>query len=325
MISYPFLSLWDYFRHKYSIFIISPYFISTLYPIYGVFPTFVPIMWKLFLLPMLLLQFTSVDREFRNATDYTSCRQKLEEMLPQAAPGAEKAEVLWRLSRIALMQGEQAADKKAKRELHNQGIRYAQEGIQEDPKNEQCYMWHCANVGRECMTHGLADQAKAVPAMQKDLTTILDVLGRVRCSEAWQGLSELYWKHPFKSKESAMNFARRAAYTIPSDELRLSTYLYLAQLLEERDWSADKRAAQAAAHNSKYSGKAKSNIDKYAVYDGSDDQMPWLKGAIGEVSDEEEAEALIQYALSRYKACKDLSPVDKKDFEAIQQWQKNLK
>ena len=279
-------------------------------------------MLRLFLIPLLMLQFTSVDREFRQATDYTACRQTLESMLPQAEAGPEKAEVLWRLARVALMQGDQAADKATKRTFYNQGIRYAEEGIQEDPQNEQCYMWHCANTGRECMTHGMAEQAKKVSVMQNDLVTILDKLGRTHCSEAWQGLSELYWRHPLKSKESAMNCARRAAFTIPSDELRLSTYLYLAQLLEERGWSAEKRAAQAASHAPKFTARTKSNIDKYALYDGSSDRMPWMKGSIGDMSDREEADALIQYALNHYAACTALTPMDRKDRQDILQWQK---
>ncbi len=282
-------------------------------------------MWKLFLLPMLVLQFTTVDREFRYATEYTHCQQMLEEMLPQATAGAEKAEVLWRLSRVMLLQGEQAVDKKTKRALYNQGIRYAEEGIQENPKNEQCYMWHSANIGREGMTHGLAEQAKSVSVIQKDFVTILDDLGKDRCSEAWQGMSELFWKHPFKSKESAVNFARRAAYTIPADELRLSTYLYLAQLLDERDWSSDKRAAQARSHADKFASKTKSNVERYACYDGSSDRMPWLDDELGDYSDKEEADALIKYALKRYAACKDLTPTDRKDYNAIQQWQKSRK
>lgn len=282
-------------------------------------------MWNWLIIPLIVLQFTSVDRTFRYATDYTECKQMLEEMLPQATAGAEKAEVLWRLSRVVLLQGEKAVDKTAKRAYYEQGIRYAEEGIRENPENEQCYMWHCANYGRESMTHGLTDQAKAVPVLQKDLVMILDNLGKIRCSEAWQAMSELYWKHPFKSKESAVNYARRAAFTIPSGELRLSTYLYLAQLLDERGWSAEKRAAQSKAHAAKFAASNKSNIDKYACYDGSADQMPWLKGDVGTVSDKEEADALVQYALNRYAAWKDPVPMDHEDYRNLQQWQKTRK
>lgn len=285
-------------------------------------------MWKLFLLPMLVLQFTSVDRDFRYAADradYVACQQKLEEMLPQATAGAEKAEVLWRLSRVVLLQAEPVTDKMAKRALYEQGVRYAEEGIRENPKNEQCYMWHCANIGRESGTHGLADQAKSVPVIQKDLTMILDKLGRIRCSEAWQAMSEYYWRHPLKSNDSAINYARRALFTIPSDDLRLSSYLYTARLLEERGWNAAKRAAQAAAHVEKFADTKKPNTERYAFYDGSSDQMPWLKGAVGEVSDREEATLLLQYALARYDAFPDPIPMDRKDRQDILQWQKTRK
>ena len=276
------------------------------------------------LIPMLVLSFTSVDRTFRNS-EYAECREALQSMLPEAAPGREKAEVLWRLSRVSLLLGDEAADKKASRACYEQGVRYAEEGIQEDPRNEQCYMWHCANIGRESGTHGLADQAKSVPVIQKDLTMILDKLGRIRCSEAWQAMSEYYWRHPLKSNDSAINYARRALFTIPSDDLRLSSYLYTARLLEERGWSAAKRAAQAAAHVEKFADTKKPNTERYAFYDGSSDQMPWLKGTVGEVSDREEATLLLQYALTRYAAFPDPIPMDRKDRQDILQWQKTRK
>ena len=208
-----------------------------------------------------------------------------------------------------------------RRALYEEGIRFAEEGMREDPSNEQCYMWHCANLGRECMTHGLADLAKSVPVMQKDLAAILDRLGRIRCSEAWQAVSEFYWRHPLKSKESAVNYARRAIFTIPADDLRLSSHLYFARILEERGWSADKRAAQAKAHKDKFAAQRKSNIEKYAYYDGSPDQMPWLKGSVADVSDKEEAALVIQYALSRFAAFPDPTPVDRKDRQDLLQWQ----
>lgn len=278
----------------------------------------------LFLIPMLALQFTSVDRTFNNS-QYVECRESLLAMLPEAADGHEKAEVLWRLSRVNLLLADATKDKAAKRELYGQGIRYAEEGIREDPGSEQCYMWHCANTGREAGTHGLAEQAKTVSVIQQDLTMILDKLGRIRCSEAWQAMSEYYWRHPLKSNDSAINYARRAVYTIPSRDLRLSSYLYLAQLLEDRGWSAEKRASHAAAHVAKFAQTQKPNTERYAFYDGSSDQMPWLKGAVGEVSDKEEATLLLEYALNMYDHCASPFPVDRKDRQDILQWMKKRK
>ena len=275
-------------------------------------------MHYLLLIPMLLLQFTAVDKEFRDA-HYTTCEQMLQEMLPQAAPGPEKAEVLWRLSRVTLMLAEDKTDKEVKRALYSQGIAYAEQAIQEDPGNSEGYMWHSGNVGRDCLTRGVTEQAAASVKVAKDLNTILNELNRADHASAWHALAELYWRHPFKSKDSAVNYARRAVVTIPADELRIITCLMLADYLYHRDWSTEKRAAQATAHAGKFTA-GKNNIDKYAYYDGASVQLPWLKGSLKDVSDREEAAAVIRYAQQRYAACKDPAPLDRDDYRKLQAW-----
>ena len=152
----------------------------------------------LLLIPLLVLQFQSVDKTFADGKDYLACEQALLEMLPQAENSAEKASVLWRLARVNYMLGDAQKDKTARRERFNQGIAYANQGIKENPRDAQCYMWHCANTGGECQTHSFVDQAKAVPVMTKDLTKILNGLNP-RLSEAWQALAQLYHEHPMKS------------------------------------------------------------------------------------------------------------------------------
>lgn len=267
-----------------------------------------------------MLQFTEVDKIFRYDCDYAKCRETLLEMESEARPGSEKAEVLWRLSRISLMQGESESDIESKRAYFKEGTGYGERGIKEDPKNINCHMWHCANTGRECQTHSLMEQAAAVPAMTKDLTEILDKIGAVDCSEAWQALSEMYWHHPFKSDEAAVNYARKAATCIPSDELRLSTYIYLAELLYDRDWSSSKRASEARSNISRFKNSSKSNIDRYAYFDGASTTLPWTGSAIGAVSDKEEADALLRYAGRLYSQCGRPTPVDKEDYNKLQKF-----
>lgn len=240
---------------------------------------------------LLALNFATVDRLFSEASSadgYAACRTALEQMLPQAETHPERAQVEWRLARVCLLL-----------EAYADGIGHAQEAIRLDPSNENGYMWHCANVGRESQQHSLATQAKRVPIMEKDLTTILDELGKTAMSEAWQALSELYWAHPFKSNESAINFARRAAVTIPAGELRLSTYLYLAGLLHERNWSASKRDRQRSAHAAGFADKSKTPIARYACYDGAPaGEWPWKSAGL---SDREEAIAILQHARALYR------------------------
>ena len=279
----------------------------------------------LFLIPLLALQFQSVDKAFERGNDYHACEQTLLEMLPQAENSTEKANVLWRLARVEYVLGEAQTDKMKRREIFNRGVAYAEQGIQENPREPQCYMWHCANVGRECQTHPLMEQAKAVPAMTKDLSKILNTLSP-RLSEAWQALSEIYYHHPLKSNDSAINYARTAALYVPAGESRITTYLYLADLLYERNLSADKRASQVADHSAKLEKmKGSANIDRYALSDGMQQSIPWTSKALGTLSDREEALAVAEYAMSRYRACQDPGAIERQSLQDLQKWMQKHK
>lgn len=273
-------------------------------------------MQHLLLIPLLLLQFAGVDRQITEAK-YTECEKALQEMLPQAEPGHECSEVLWRLSRVVLLQGDAAQNVKTKREFYARGIEYAEKAIQEDPNNPEGYMWHSGNIGRDCLTRSLAEQAKASGKVQKDLTIILNRLGKTKHSSSWHALAELYWRHPFKSIDAAVNFARRAVATIPSGEVRLITCILLVDILQDRNWSAEKRAKEAADNAAKFK-EAKNNIDKYACYDGSAPQLPWVKGTLGEMSDKEEAAAVLRYAQARYKALPETHGFEQEEYKNLQ-------
>lgn len=274
---------------------------------------------KLLFAIAILISFVSVDRDFRYKCDYAANHDTLVVMLETAFPGREKAEVYWRLARASLMMGEEQQTKEAKRKYFNQGIEWAEKGLKEDSGSKECYMWHCANVGRKCQTYSVMDQAAAVPVMTKDLTAILDKFGNTGYSEAWQALSELYYHHPFKSTESAVNYARKAATCIPAGELRISTYTYLAQILYERGWSARKRTAAAAENAVEFNKEYDSNIEKYSYFDGALTYMPWSLKPFAQMSDKEEAAVIVSYAKGLYNSCKDLTPVDKKDYKALEE------
>lgn len=278
----------------------------------------------LLLIPLLALQFQSVDKAFQRGNDYPACEKTLLEMLPQAEKGKEKADVLWRLARVNYMIGEAQTDKMARRERFNKGIQYAEQGCRENPRDPQCFMWHCANVGRECQTHPLMEQAAAVPAMTQDLTHILNDLDP-HMSEAWQALSELFYHHPLKSNDTAINYARTAALNAPKDEARVIAYNYLASLLYERNWSAKKRAAQVADHSARLARMAGgSSMDRNAFADVMKQALPWSSKAIGEMSDREEARLILAYAESRYKAYSDPAKAERDEYKNLlklkQQW-----
>ncbi len=262
------------------------------------------------------------------ADKYQECRKILEGALPRAAEGHEKAEVLWRLARIQLIIGQNEPSKESRRAIFGKGVSYAWEGVQQDGRNEKCYMWHCANVGRECQTRSLTEQVKAVPVMTDDLTKILDVLGKVNYSEAWQALAEIYYNHPFKSNDAAINFTRKAAMCIPKGEMRLSTYALLAKMLYERNLSSAKRTSSIEKAAGKFKEQHKTAIDKYTWYEGSlgaGYKHVWSSKSLGEMSDREEASALVAYALSLYRKASIHTKTDEADCKDLELLKSKLK
>ncbi len=282
-------------------------------------------MLKLFLLAAVVASFFSVDRDFKYKCNYRENHDTLLVMLDDAFPGSEKADVYWRLSRVSLMLGEQEEGKVAKRTWYALGMEYAEKGLKEYSTSKECLMWHCANIGRDCQTRNIMEQAAAVPKMMKDLTAILDKYGNVDYSEAWQALAEIYYNHPMKSTDAAINFTRKAATCIPPDELRISTYTFLAQMLYKRNWSAEKRQEAAAENAPLFKGEKESNIEKYSYFDGSRNYMPWSVKPFTAMSDREEAKALVSYATGLYNSCKELTPIDKKDYEKLVEFSAKMK
>lgn len=226
------------------------------------------------------VDFKQVDHLCRRGegSDYTQCKTLLLAMLPQATDGAQKADVLWRLAKVSVILGEKETTKEGKQKVFGEGIKYAEQAIAQDPKEHRGYMWHCANIGRECQTRPLMEQAAAVKPMMQDLEMILYKLDRKDCSEAWQAMAEIYYNHPFKSNDEAIVFTRNAVNTIPKDELRISTYSFLAQMLWKRNWSADRRK--------------------------------------GDISDREEAKQLINKAMKLYEGSKTRTALDTQDYKA---------
>lgn len=247
--------------------------------------------------------FGKADALFASGTDYAACKNELLNIRKQVSAKKDIAEVCWRLARVQVVIGSAGRTKEERRSLLGEGVKYAAEAIAADPSDARTYMWHCACVGRECQTRPLMEQAKAVPTMMDDLDKILNKLGRTDYSEAWQALAEIFFNHPFKSNDAAVNYYRQAALTIPAGESRVSTLLDFAKLLDTRKWSAEKRSAEARGNAKKFAS-AGSNIEKYAVLDGSlvsGGAGPWTKAAYASMSDREEASAILKYAEASYK------------------------
>lgn len=259
--------------------------------------------------------------KFFSQENYSENQKALDALMAKATTGAEKAEILWRMSRIQLILGQDEKTDTGKQAIFGKGISYAEEAIKNNPNNAEGYMWHCANVGRECQTHSVNVQMKALPKMMGDLTTILDKLKNTNHSAAWQALAEIYYNHPFKSNDAAINFTRKAAMCIPKGEIRLSTYILLAKMLYDRNWSADKRASSINSDKARYQKSYSSNIEKYEYFDGSLETVykhPWSKKGVGLVSDREEARELADYATGLYNGKSVKTKTDNSDYKELQ-------
>lgn len=275
------------------------------------------------------LNFTAVDRSFERES-YLQCRDSLTVMLGRAGSDKERAEVLWRLSRVTLMLGEKAGTKESKQAFFSEGVRFADEARSADPANVASYMWHCANLGRECQTRSVKDKIAAVPVLEGDLETILDRFGRTDYSEAWQALSELYHSHPFKSNDKAVGFAWKAVDTIPRDEVRITTYLNLAYLLYERNNSASRRASSLASDAGRFKVSGQKNTERFGYYAGAGDpqgKAPWSVRPLAELSDRQEALLLVEYAIRKYEGTSRRTKMDARDYRTLQslqqQWKNN--
>lgn len=250
------------------------------------------------------IDLSRADRLFSSEGRYRECLTELEELLEKAAGREERAAILWRISRACVVIGQTEQDRDGRLAMFTKGIAAGEKAIEAAPDNADCYMWHCANVGRECQLKSLKDQIGALPVMNGDIEKILNGLGRTDYSAAWQALAEIYCNHPFKSNDSAINFMRQAVLTIPAGELRLSTWGFLAKLLSDRNWKASKRASEAGGHSASFKSGYKDNIDRYSRFDGKfgpSDKAPWTSVPLWSISDREEALAIISHAMSLYE------------------------
>lgn len=272
------------------------------------------------------VDFGKADDLFNKSDNPTECLAYLESVLPEAAKGKEKSEVLCRLAKTCIMIGQKETSKEKKREIFGKGIKYAELAIAEDPQNPEGYMWHSGNVGRECQTRSFTEQAKKLSVIMGDLTTILDKMGKTNYSAAWQAMAEIYYNHPMKSNDDAISFTRKAIADIPEDEIRISTYTLLAKLLYERDWNETKRTAAINKSASKFKGSFSSVTDKYAYYEGSlgTSYIPaWSKKSLGTMTDREEAKAIVTYVKSIYNNAKAKTPYDTADMNELASISKN--
>ena len=272
------------------------------------------------------LDFNSVDDLYDSGTDYKLVYDTLQTMLKGADNAGEKAEVLWRLSRVCVDLGDalDEKDKTGRFAFYTEGEDYALKSIEAKP-NYQAYLWKCANIGRYGQTKGVMDSLGKVKPMKADLRVITDEFNVLDSSEAWYTLGVLNDAVPGifgGDSDAAISYMRIACETIPARYIYGGTYKALAEMLYKRNWSADKRAKEIAKMQKNWEKEKKSNFDKYAYYEGAKgaDAMPiWTKTKLSGMSDRQEALVILQYAQAVYKSRSGHTAGDDKNYAEIQE------
>ena len=269
-----------------------------------------------------------IDKMMSDENRYQECLDALTGSVSAVSDSKTQAEYYWRMASVCMLMGERKTDKAAKQTTFNQGIEYAEKAISADPSNPMGYMWRCANIGRECQTHSVGEQIKALPKMEDDLSTILNKLGCTDCFEAWQALAEIYYNHPFRSNDTAINYTRKAVSVLPSGHLPLYLYSFLAKMIYERGWNASKRQSDLTKKEAKAKGTFKTNIEAAEYFEGTlgTSYVPaWSSKKLGELSDKEEAEAIINYAIASYEASSNKTTANDRELKAIKAYLAKLK
>ncbi len=286
-----------------------------------------------FAMAVAALDFTQVDKDYVQDKGDKAVYNTLKTMLGQATTNQEKAEVLWRLARVCVDLGDELDDddKDAKFAIYEEGEAYAVQSIELYP-NANAYLWKCCNIGRWGQTKGALNSLGKVKPMQADLRVVTDEFKVLDSSETWYTLAVLYDSVPALfggDTDVAISYARIATETIPDEVFFGGTYEELAEMLYDRNWTAKKRASKIEGFQTKWNKETKSNYDKYQYYEGSKgvDAVPiWATKKLGEMSDREEALAILQYAVKMYQSKTYHTESDKDNYEdileEIEEWSK---
>ncbi|MBN1647131.1 MAG: hypothetical protein JW874_03765 [Spirochaetales bacterium] len=226
-------------------------------------------------------------------------------------PGLSKqkqAELYWRLARFALYIGGDMEDAGAGRkeliDIFVKGQELAEKAIELSP-GADAYYWRSSNVGREGEIKGVLNSLAKAKPMRDDLITVLSF--DKNYADAFYVLGRLFFLLPggisFGDKDKAVSYARRSVALYKEKELKVSFYKSLAEILWKRNWDAAKRNKNIPKME-KDLAKAGDEFERMAVYEyslGLNFTPPYASKKIGQMSDREEAQAIIDWLKAEYR------------------------
>lgn len=234
--------------------------------------------------------------------DYQEAISLLSGMLDDGLSGSDTAEVCWRLARAQMeltdIMKRDGGDKDAVLAGFEQGIAYAERGIQADPESYLSFFWRSANTGKWGQTKGILDSLDKAKPMRDDLEKAINI--NPSHGESWKVLGMLYSQVPgmisFGDKDAAVSLGRKSVDSRDAAD-DFDNHFELAKILIARDWSASKRTKALDKKRARFQ-KETNLLDKHFYYEGILDfnSVPaYSYRSLAELSDKEEALELLTW------------------------------
>ena len=244
--------------------------------------------------------------------EYIAGFNLLKGALDSAATDAEKAEIYWRLSRFQLYIADDEEDAGAKPSellaMFDAGSDYADKAIALAPSAE-AYYWRSSNTGRWGETKGVLDSLFKAAPMRSDLLKVIQY--DPDYADAWYVLGRLYlllpgWPISFGNISYAASYARRSIEVYAKEDLKISYYKSLAEILWKRNWSAGTRKKELDKRAPKYQSES-DTFGKITYFEAA-----YLQGwspayttkGILDLSDRDEARLIAEWVIGEYDKIK---------------------
>ena len=281
------------------------------------------------LLPLFVL--TAADDILKQADDlydaeeYIEGFEFMENTLKSAGTDREKADIYWRMARFQLNitddKEDEGADKDTLLNMFTQGSDYAEMAIELYPSSH-AYYWHSSNVGRWGEVKGILDSLFKAGPMKEDLLKVIEY--DPVYADAWYVFGRLYlllpgWPLSFGNIPFAVSFARRAIDTYTEEDLKISYYKSLAEILWKRNWNDKARIREIEKRESKLNS-ARNEHDTQAYFESSlgiNCSPEYTGKKLADMTDREEARIITDWVLAEYNKITDPSKGDKTNIQEV--------
>ena len=170
------------------------------------------------------------DRQYKKRTDPKAVDKAKSYYEKVLAVDPDNVKARWKLARLFYWKGTHAKGKAAKMKIFEQGIRYAQEGIQKNSKSIGCHYWLGVSYGKFGEAKGILASLDLVPHLKKEMETVLKLKEGYEYGGAHRVLGRLYYKLPGikgGDNDKAVKHLKKATKIAPNN---LKSHLFLAEV-----------------------------------------------------------------------------------------------